>query len=63
VGIEAKMRQYQQGESFIRAVEKSAGPEALARVWEGPERLPTMDEIRHPDDWLARTGPAQLAMS
>jgi coenzyme F420 biosynthesis associated uncharacterized protein len=62
VGIEAKMRQYQQGENFIRAVEKSAGPGALARVWEGPERLPTMDEIRHPDDWLARTGPAQLAV-
>ena len=34
-GIEAKMRQYQLGETFIRAVEKTGGPAALARVWEG----------------------------
>jgi coenzyme F420 biosynthesis associated uncharacterized protein len=61
VGIEAKMRQYQMGEDFIRAVEKTAGPDALARVWEGPEQLPTMEEIRHPDEWLARTGPARVA--
>jgi uncharacterized protein (DUF2342 family) len=56
------MRQYEQGETFIRAVESTAGPDALARVWEGPDRLPTMEEIRHPDDWLARTGPARLAI-
>jgi coenzyme F420 biosynthesis associated uncharacterized protein len=61
MGIEAKMRQYQLGEDFIRAVESSAGPEALARVWEGADRLPTMEEIRHPDEWVARTGPARVA--
>jgi len=62
VGIEAKMRQYEQGERFIRAVEASAGgPGVLARAWEGPEMLPTMDEIRHPDTWVARVGPAHLA--
>ncbi len=42
-------------------MEASAGPEALARVWEGPDRLPTMEEIRHPDQWVARTGPAHVA--
>jgi coenzyme F420 biosynthesis associated uncharacterized protein len=61
VGIEAKMRQYEQGENFIRAVEASGGPELLARVWEGPEMLPSMDEIRHPESWVARVGPARLA--
>ena len=61
VGIEAKMRQYESGERFIRAVEASGGPELLARVWEGPEMLPTMDEIRHPETWVARIGPARLA--
>jgi coenzyme F420 biosynthesis associated uncharacterized protein len=61
VGIEAKMRQYEQGETFIRAVESTAGPDALARVWEGPDRLPTMEEIRHPDQWLARTDPTPVA--
>ena len=61
LGIEAKLRQYQQGETFIQAIEATAGPDALARVWEGPDRLPTMDEIRHPESWLARTGPAPVA--
>jgi coenzyme F420 biosynthesis associated uncharacterized protein len=61
VGIEAKMRQYQQGETFIRAIEATAGPDVMARIWEGPEHLPTMEEIRQPDLWLARTGPARLA--
>jgi coenzyme F420 biosynthesis associated uncharacterized protein len=61
VGIEAKMRQYEQGEAFIRAVESTAGPDALARVWEGPDRLPTMEEIRHPAEWLARTDPTPVA--
>ncbi len=61
VGIDAKLRQYEQGERFIRAVEAAGGPELLARVWEGPEMLPTMEEIRHPDTWVARVGPARLA--
>jgi len=61
VGIDAKLRQYEQGERFIRAVEASGGPELLARVWESPEMLPTMDEIRHPEQWVARVGPARLA--
>jgi coenzyme F420 biosynthesis associated uncharacterized protein len=61
VGIDAKMRQYEQGERFIRAVEASGGPALLARVWEAPEMLPTMDEIRQPETWVARVGPARLA--
>jgi uncharacterized protein (DUF2342 family) len=61
VGIEAKLRQYEAGERFIRAVEASGGPELLARVWEGPDILPTMEEIRHPETWVARIGPARLA--
>jgi coenzyme F420 biosynthesis associated uncharacterized protein len=61
VGLEAKMRQYEAGERFIRAVEASGGPELLNRVWEGPEMLPTMDEIRHPETWVTRIGPARLA--
>jgi coenzyme F420 biosynthesis associated uncharacterized protein len=61
VGIEAKLRQYEQGERCIRAVEDRGGPGLLARVWEGPDRLPTMEEIRHPERWVARTGPDRLA--
>jgi coenzyme F420 biosynthesis associated uncharacterized protein len=56
VGLEAKMKQYELGERFIAAVEAEGGPELLARVWEGPERLPTMAEIREPAAWLDRVG-------
>jgi coenzyme F420 biosynthesis associated uncharacterized protein len=53
-GLEMKLRQYAEGERFIHAVERHAGFEALDRVWEGPDRLPTLDEIRHPERWLER---------
>jgi putative hydrolase len=54
IGIEAKLRQYEQGERFIEAVEKAAGREAFELVWQGPEQLPSLEEIREPDLWLAR---------
>jgi coenzyme F420 biosynthesis associated uncharacterized protein len=53
-GLEAKIQQYAQGESFIAAVEREGGPELLHRAWEGPENLPTIGEIRDPEQWLAR---------
>ncbi len=54
LGLEAKLRQYQQGEEFIRAVEARGGRELFDRVWRGPEWLPTMEEIREPDRWVRR---------
>ena len=60
-GIDAKMRQYQQGEHFIESVEAIGGPELLARVWEGPEQLPTADEIKRPELWVSRVGPPKVA--
>ncbi len=53
-GLEMKMRQYEWGERFIHAVERRAGFEALNRVWDGPEQLPTLAEIRKPERWLER---------
>ncbi len=61
LGIEAKLKQYAMGERFIAAVEAAGGPALLARVWEGPEMLPTMEEIRQPARWVARAGPPRLA--
>ena len=58
LGLEAKMRQYAEGEKFVEAVEAEGGPELLARVWRGPEWLPTLDEIRDPAVWVARAGGA-----
>ena len=54
IGIDAKLRQYEQGERFIEAVEKAAGREAFDLVWQGPEQLPSLEEIREPELWLAR---------
>jgi coenzyme F420 biosynthesis associated uncharacterized protein len=57
-GIEAKMKQYELGERFIAEVEEVGGPELLNRVWEGPELLPTMPEIREPSRWVDRVASA-----
>lgn len=59
LGLEAKMRQYQQGEEFIHAVEAHGGRELIDRVWRGPEWLPTMEEIREPARWIARVEAAR----
>jgi coenzyme F420 biosynthesis associated uncharacterized protein len=60
IGVDAKMRQYEQGERFIETVEASGGRELLAKVWEAPECLPSLDEIRDPAAWIARMKPAEL---
>ena len=60
IGMDAKLRQYEQGERFIEAVEATGGPELLAKVWEAPDRLPTLDEIREPAKWIARMSTPQL---
>jgi coenzyme F420 biosynthesis associated uncharacterized protein len=60
IGLEAKLRQYQEGERFIEAVEAAGGPALLARAWEAPELLPSVDEIRQPGRWIVRVGPASL---
>lgn len=55
VGLEAKLNQYAAGEAFIHRIEEqTGGPRVIDHAWQGPESLPTMDEIRNPDDWLAR---------
>jgi coenzyme F420 biosynthesis associated uncharacterized protein len=54
VGLEAKMRQYEQGEEFIAAVESVGGTALLDRAWDRPENLPTLDEVREPSRWIDR---------
>ncbi len=54
IGIEAKLNQYQAGEAFIAEVEAAGGTSLLDRAWEGPQNLPTMDEIRAPQLWIDR---------
>jgi uncharacterized protein (DUF2342 family) len=61
IGLEAKMKQYEQGEEFIAAVERVGGPELLNKAWAGPDALPTMSEIRDPDSWIRRVGTGSMA--
>lgn len=56
IGLEAKLKQYEQGERFIEAVEEVGGPDVIDRAWEDPTHLPTMSEIREPQAWLDRLG-------
>ncbi len=53
-GLDLKLAQYQQGEAFINVVVHERGSAFAHRVWERPEHLPTMDEIRNPHSWIAR---------
>jgi coenzyme F420 biosynthesis associated uncharacterized protein len=53
-GMDLKMEQYERGEKFVRAVAEARGRNALARIWDGPESLPTAAEIGAPEAWASR---------
>jgi coenzyme F420 biosynthesis associated uncharacterized protein len=60
-GLDLKLEQYARGERFVAAVARSAGPDGLRRLWEGPETLPRDDELERPERWVRRvvgTSPA-----
>jgi len=54
LGLELKMRQYEQGRRFCDAVVQQGGPEALALAWRGPDSLPRPEELELPAQWLER---------
>lgn len=54
LGTEAKMRQYQEGERFVHRVEEFGGAALFNKVWERPENLPDIADIREPDLWIER---------
>jgi putative hydrolase len=45
-GLDLKLEQYAEGERFVAAVVAQSGQAGLARVWRGPEWLPTLDDPR-----------------
>jgi coenzyme F420 biosynthesis associated uncharacterized protein len=53
-GLSMKMRQYELGERFAEQVVARGGLSLLNRVWEGPDLMPSLDELEHPDRWVAR---------
>ena len=53
-GMDLKLEQYKKGETFVRAIADARGPQALARLWDGPETLPRDGEIESPERWVGR---------
>ncbi len=56
-GMDLKLEQYAKGERFVRAIAEARGRAALARIWDGPESLPSPEEIADPDLWIQRVLP------
>ncbi|MGP3636836.1 zinc-dependent metalloprotease [Streptomyces sp. 24-1644] len=54
LGLDAKLRQYRDGERFVSAVVGEVGMDGFNRVWTSPNTLPTKAEIAKPADWVAR---------
>lgn len=57
LGIDAKLRQYRDGERFVRATVDRVGMHGFNQVWARPENLPTRSEISDPAAWVARVIP------
>lgn len=53
-GLHVKLEQYRQGEEFIDAVVAERGHAFAYRVWDKPEHLPTMTELKDPQSWIIR---------
>jgi coenzyme F420 biosynthesis associated uncharacterized protein len=54
IGLDLKMRQYEEGKRFCDAVVELGGIETLNKAWASPESLPTLAELRDPAAWVAR---------
>jgi coenzyme F420 biosynthesis associated uncharacterized protein len=54
LGIDLKMKQYEQGSRFVSTVVTEAGMAGFNKVWTSPETLPTRAELAEPREWLER---------
>ncbi len=56
-GMDIKLEQYHRGERFVSGVNRIGGPAAIARLWDGPETLPSDRR----DGRSGRVGPTRAA--
>ncbi|MDN5605315.1 zinc-dependent metalloprotease [Rothia sp. HC945] len=54
LGMDIKMRQYRDGQRFVRHVVDERGMAQFNRIWEGPDNLPSELEIHNPGLWIDR---------
>ncbi|MFF5792771.1 zinc-dependent metalloprotease [Paeniglutamicibacter sp. NPDC012692] len=61
LGMDAKMRQYADGQRFVTKAVALLGMETFNKVWERAENLPTETELHNPEQWAARISAADAA--
>lgn len=54
IALDLRHSNYRRGDEFCIEVERRWGEEALDRIWEGPETVPTEGELSDPVGWAAR---------
>ncbi|XKH52754.1 zinc-dependent metalloprotease [Citricoccus nitrophenolicus] len=54
MGMDAKMRQYREGQRFVKHVVRGLGMDGFNVVWEAAENLPGEQEIQYPEQWIQR---------
>jgi len=60
-GLDMKMEQYRLGQRFVDTIVDQRGLNVAKRVWDGPDSMPTLDEVKNPELWLARVVDGSLA--
>src|SRR4051812_24253719 len=55
LGLDMKMRQYEQGKAFCDGVADEVGIDGLNAVWRSPADMPTPAELDDPGAWVRRT--------
>ncbi len=53
-GLDMKLEQYRLGEIFIDRVVALRGHAFAHQVWDGPETMPNLEEVKQPERWIAR---------
>ena len=54
LGLDQKLKQYEDGKRFCDTIVSSAGIETLNVVWHAPTALPSASELRAPATWIGR---------
>jgi putative hydrolase len=54
IGLDLEHHRYRDGAAFCEEVSRRWGDEALTRLWESAQTLPTLEELADPLGWAAR---------
>jgi coenzyme F420 biosynthesis associated uncharacterized protein len=60
IGLDMKLEQYRRGERFVAGIAQLGGRQAIDRLWQSPESLPSEQEMDDPGAWVRRVVPEAL---